>query len=423
MLQSLVKREPFTSGKRSDHIARTAQVSIAEEALKSYPFVRNDPLSPPSEFADLRCSAPLSRVKMPSGEMAWLATRYIDIVQIMTDHNKFSRKLTTDPEAPCYTGVRPQPDTLATTDPPDHTRLRRVVTPFFSSGAVARLSPRIQAMAEELLDRMLSGEASGDLVKEYVAPLSTWAMCEIVGIPFEDRTAVQPWAEAALMNASRKEAENEGLGWQGLRDYVDPFIRERTLRPKEDLLTSIAAALSAGDITRGEAYQLAVTIIITGHQTTISRTSAALLYLLLNAEIRHQFVTEHNGASLIEEILRILPAGDGSFMHIAREDVQLPSGIIRKGEAVLAPVTAANHDPAVFEDSAGFAPGRSAPHVTFGVGVHRCLGASLARTQIAIALATFCRVLPDAVLAVPVDLIMSSPSVSILPLNALPVQW
>jgi cytochrome P450 len=371
----------------------------------------------------LRRSEPLSRVKMPSGEWAWLATRYIDIVQIMTDHNNFSRELTTTLEAPCYTGVRPQPDTLATTDPPDHTRLRRVVTPFFSSGAVARLGPRIQAMAEELLDRMLSSGSGGDLVKEYVAPLSTWAMCEIVGIPFEDRTSVQPWAEAALMNASCEEADNEELGWQGLRDYVDPFIRERTLRPKGDLLTSIAAALSAGDITRGEAYQLAVTIIITGHQTTISRTSAALLYLLLNPEIRRQFVAEQSSVLLVDEILRILPAGDGSFMHIAREDVQLASGMIRKGEAVLAPVTAANHDPAVFENAAKFAAGRSTAHVTFGVGVHRCLGAALARTQVAIALATFSRLMPDAALAVPVDSIMSSASVSILPLEKLPVRW
>jgi cytochrome P450 len=390
----------------------------------SYPFPRPDALSPPIEFAALRKSAPLARVAMPSGGEAWLASTYASISSIMTDHHRFSRQLTTSSAAPRYTTVLPQKNTLMTLDPPTHSRLRKIVAPAFSARRIAELSPHVQKCAESLLISIREAGPIGDLVKDYATPLSTTVMCDMLGVPFEDREKFWPWADAALMNSISDPAQLEVVGWRQLRNYLAPFLAARRSNPRDDLLTRLADAQASGELTWEETLQLAATIVITGHKTTISRIASSLMFLLVHCDIMRLLVSRPGGiATAVEELLRLIPAGDGSFMNIAREDVRLPAGTIAAGDAVLTPVTAANHDPARFHDPGRFILGRPVTHSSFGFGIHRCLGAALATMELNVALAAFCRVLPAATLATDRSSLRSNPRVSVRPLEELPITW
>lgn len=286
-----------------------------------------------------------------------------------------------------------------TLDPPSHTRLREILSPLVSRGNMAKHGPILASRAEELLIEMISIGPVADIVRDYVEPPATEIMCRMLAIPAEDSGQFRSWSDAALMSPTSDTLHRDEIGWAHLREYVRPFLKFRQRKSANDLLTVIASAQSPDKVTEFEALLLVATVIITGHDTTISGMSSCLLHLSLHTEITRSVAARPDSVRAVEELVRLIPAGDGSFTSIAWVDVTLPSGIISAGKAVLTPVTAANHDAARFPQPEKFVL-RRPESSTFGFGLHRCLGTALATLELQISAQVYCNLLPDACLAV-----------------------
>ena len=393
---------------------------------------RDFPFAPPVElrmeplFAQLREEEPLSRVRLPYGGDAWLITRYEDIKTVLGDP-RFSRAATQHAAAP-----RIQPDpagegVLMSLDPPDHTRLRKTVAGVFTKRRVGELRPATQRIAEKLLEAMEASGVPADLVASYALPLPVTVICDLLGVPRDDRDQLRSWSDALLSTSACTPAESAAAA-QAMADYFGALVSQRRHQSTDDLLGALVQTWDRqeGRLQDEELVLLTRDLLIAGHETTASQI-ANCTYLLLQRP--HDMDRLRADPSVmepaVEELLRFIPLGSGSFRaRVATEAVELCGVRIRPGETVFAPTVAANWDPDVFTD-----PGRidfdrnPNPHVAFGHGVHHCLGAQLARMELQVALGVLLRRLPNLRLAVDEAEIAWKTGMQVRGPKALPVQW
>ncbi|MER6695418.1 cytochrome P450 [Streptomyces minutiscleroticus] len=364
----------------------------------TYPFGEPDRLEPDPLFAALRAERPLTRVRLPYGEAAWLATRYEDVRTVLGDP-RFSRAAGVGRDEPRMRPHLLPPDTIMSMDPPEHSRLRRLVTKAFTVRGVERLRPRAQQIADGLVDAMLAGGAPANLVEDFALPLPITVICELLGVPYEDRTDFRLWSDAFL--STTKYTPDEVRLYVGrLREYMAGLIAERRAAGGggEDLLSGLVVARDEDDrLSEGEMLSLAEGLLVAGHETTASQIPN-FVYVLLNHP--EQLETLRADLSLVpravEELMRFVPLGTGAgIARYALEDVELSGVTVRAGEPVLPAMASANRDESVYTD-----PDRldllrkEASHVGFGHGPHHCLGAPLARMELQVALDTLLRRLP-----------------------------
>lgn len=348
-----------------------------------FPFAEPATLQPPPEYRYLRAQAPIVRVHLPYGHDAWLVTRHADIRFVLTDP-RFGRAPATAPDAPRLSPAPAPTASILSMDLPEHTRMRQLVAGAFSNRRLERLRPRVAAVTDGLLDRMAAAGPPVDLVERLALPLPITIICELLGIPYEDREDFGRWAET-LQSLTAYTAEEIGAARSELNAYLAALLAEKRRVSTDDLLGHLVRARDQGDrLSEPELVTFGATLILAGHETTANQLANSVLILLRYPE---QVALLRERPELVpravEELLRFAPTDNGSLFRIATADVELAGVTIRAGEAVCAAETSANRDPEVFADPEMLDVTReSNPHLAFGHGIHRCLGAQLARIEL-----------------------------------------
>ncbi|MEV0422196.1 cytochrome P450 [Streptosporangium canum] len=398
---------------------------MATEDPGNFPFTFPPGIAQPPELARLRQEAPVTLVTLPTGDRAWLVTRYEDVRQVLADP-RFSRAAAELPGAPQMGASNPGPDVLLGMDGPEHARLRRTATRHFTARRVEALRPWTRRLAERLMDDLICAGPPADLVSRFALPLPLRLVLILLGVPEEDSARLCALTDTAF--SMTRHTPQEILDARGhLESYMAEMIGIRRRWPTDDLLGALVAERDKEErLTEQQLISFAFLLVTAGYLSTSNAIASGFLTLLSHPE---QFDRLRGDPELIvsaaEELLRVNPSAiTGALLRVALEDVELGGVAIRAGEGVLPAIGSANHDALLFAD-----PGRvdilreGGSHLAFGHGVHRCLGAHMARMELQVALAVLLERLPTARLAVPgQDLVWKDHPVS-RGLVCLPVTW
>lgn len=275
-------------------------------------------------------------------------------------------------------------DSILDSEPPKHTRLRRLVAGAFGRGHVARLAPRIEKIARELVEQ--AGDGPFDLIDAIAEPLPVTVIAELLDWPQADRHLLRPWSQAIVkMYEVSPTPQEQAAAQQAARDfaeYADALADHRARHPGSDLLTDLVTARDAGDrLSRRELVATVVLLLNAGHEASVNGLGNGMHSWLTTGASAVDTDDEGATESLVEEMLR-----HDSPLHLfertATQDVVVAGREVAKGEKVVVLLGAANRDPAVFADPDVFDPLRSPnPHLAFGLGIHFCIGAPLARLE------------------------------------------
>lgn len=380
-------------------------------------------------YAELRKNDPVTRVTMPYGGDAWLVTRYEDVKTVLADP-RFSRAAAAGRDIPRSLPLPDQQNaSLLSLDPPEHSRLRRLVAGAFTVRRVRERRENIQRVVDELLDRMTGSGPTADLVAALAWPLPLTVICDVLGIPMDDQDRFREWIEQSVA-LSAQDPELIKAADDALDAYLTRMIDERRKEGRDDLLGELVVARDEGDrLSEEELVTFGVNLLIAGQETTAGEIGNFVHTLLSRPEHWEALVADPSLVpAAVEELLRITPleasVGGLGFTRIATEDVELGGITIRAGDAVVAQNASANRDESVFDhpDELDFARPNTS-HVTFGHGPHHCLGAPLARLELQIVLETLVRRLPGLRLAVPADAVEWTENRAVRGPRALPVTW
>jgi pimeloyl-[acyl-carrier protein] synthase len=320
----------------------------------------------------------------------WWLTRYADVLPALTDKRLGKKDLPVDPDVgapmPKALGGLPLPKSMLTQDPPDHTRLRSLVNKAFTPRMVEGLGPRIELIANQLLDRCMS-EGQMDLAADFAFPLPAIVIAELLGVPPADRDLFRAWsADAALAVDPTQPTAVRRAGSAAvaaLADYFAQLVQKRRDAPASDLISQMIAIEDDGDrLSYGEMLSMCVTLLAAGHETTANLFANGALSLLRHPD-QLELLRAHPELlpTAVEELLRYDSPVQG-VRRAAAEDFELGGKLIRKGDWVTPMIGAANRDPAVFADPERLDITRKEnPHLAFGRGIHFCLGAPLARLE------------------------------------------
>ncbi|MEV0070582.1 cytochrome P450 [Amycolatopsis sp. NPDC050768] len=368
--------------------------------VRAYPFDMQE-ISVSELYHMLQREEPMSRVQLPFGEPAWLATKYADVKLVMTDQ-RFSRELAQGLDQP---RMRRQQmgDGIMGMDPPDHSRLRRLVSKAFTARRLEQMREGVQTLVNDLLDGMVARGGSADVVEELARPLPVTVICDLLGVPQEDHKIFREWTQALVSDATAKDDVLDVYGDQ-LDNYVAGLVAQRREEPTDDLLGALVYARDAGDkLTENELISIAGAGLLTGGVETVSTALPSFLFTLLTqpdllAQLR---ADPELMPTAVEELLRYVPINTAAmFARYATEDVRFGDVVVRAGDPVLPALHAANRDPEVFANPDTVDLTRSPnPHVAFGHGPHHCIGAQLARLELQEALKAILARFPEMRLA------------------------
>jgi cytochrome P450 len=389
---------------------------------------------PACVFARMREQDPVLRQPGLDGETPiWFITRHDDVAAVLLDErfvrdprNALSAEELEQREAAFPLALEAIENHMLNRDGDDHRRLRRLVTTAFTPKRVAELRPRIQAIADELLDAV---EARGemDLSAEYAFPLPITVIAELLGVPTADQHRFKEWSDAIISPAlDPKDMERFFEQMGAFVGYLTDFFAQRRAAPTDDLVSALLAARDESDaLTEQEVFGTVVLLIVAGHETTVGLIGNAVLNLLEHPD---QLALLQDDPTLIpsaiEEILRYEGPVERSLNRWAATDVELGGQTIRRGDLVIPILTAAGRDPGRFPEPDRLNVTREdTRHLAFGRGSHYCLGAPLARLEAEIALETLFRRLPELRLAVPRHQLEWRPTPGFRRVVELPVAW
>ena len=375
---------------------------------------------PYSVHARLRAQRPVTPVVMPGGPGAWLITGYAEARAALADP-RLSKHMP---------GWQPEPGSIfaaldlhmLNSDPPDHARLRKLVTKAFTARRVERLRPRITAITAGLLEDM-SGRAELDLLASFAFPLPITVICELLGVPAGDRDDFRAWSATIVANSAAPEVFQAHA--TAMVRYFTALLAAKRREPGDDLLSALIAARDEEDrLSEDELVSMAFLLLVAGHETTVNLIASGVLALLLNpAELARLRAEPALIGGAVEELLRYVNPVNHTTFRCAAEPVEIGGVRISRGDPVLVALSGANRDPARFGDPGLLDLGRdSSGHLAFGHGIHYCLGAPLARLEAEIAVSRLLARFGSISLAVPADSLRWRPSTLIHGLESLPVR-
>lgn len=369
--------------------------------------------NPYPAYAWLRDHAPVHRTELPSGVEAWLVTRYADARQALADQRLSKNPAHHDEPAHAKgkTGIPGERKAelmthLLNIDPPDHTRLRRLVSKAFTPRRVAEFAPRVQELTDQLIDGFAAkGEA--DLIHEFAFPLPIYAICDLLGVPREDQDDFRDWAGMMIRHGGGPRG-GVARSVKKMRGYLADLIHRKRNDPGDDLISGLIRASDHGEhLTENEAAAMAFILLFAGFETTVNLIGNGTYALLTHPGQRallQQSLADGDTGLLetgVEELLRFDGPVELATWRFATEPLRVGGQDIAAGDPVLVVLAAADRDPARFPDPDLLDLSRSDnQHLGYGHGIHYCLGAPLARLEGQTALATLLRRLPDLQLAV-----------------------
>jgi pimeloyl-[acyl-carrier protein] synthase len=379
---------------------------ISSPAMGGIAFNPMDPAfvaDPYPTYRRLRAEDPVHHSPMGF----WVLTRYEDVVAALRDPRLAKEAIAAFVAARFGAPVPAMGLSMLDRDPPDHTRLRSLVSKAFTPRVVDGLRPRVQQIVDGLLDGVRDA-GTMDLIEEFAYPIPVNVICEMLGVPVEDHERFKGWSldiarglDSILLPADSEVPKRSAAARTGLADYFRELIARRRAAPRADLLSGLIAAEEAGDkLSENELLATCILLLIAGHETTVNLIGNGTLALLRHPDqLRRLRDNPALIGSAIEELLRF----DGPVQRTARipsEDVVIDGRKIAKGEMVMPFIGAADRDPAQFPEPDRLDIGRTDNrHIAFGWGIHFCLGAPLARVEGQIALNTLVERFPQLALA------------------------
>jgi pentalenolactone synthase len=389
-------------------------------ALAQLPFGQARPLQAAPRLRALQAQGPVHKVRTATGDQAWLVTGYEQVRRLLADP-RLGRSHP-DPASAARTGESvlfggPLGD--YETEEADHTRMRSLLRPHFTPGRMRALRPRVDALTTGLLDELDRRDRPADLVEALAAPLPILVICDLLGVPYQDRSRFRAWTRAAADVRDRARSE------QGLADlfgYGRQLVARKRDHPGDDVISRLCASSGAGD---DEIAMLSMFLLFAGHETTVVAIGMGALILLANPRPR-QALRDDLGLvpAAVEEMLRAPGKGGGGIPRYARADLQISGVQVRAGDLVLLDNGAANHDAKAFPDPDRFDITRqAASHLTFGHGPRYCIGARLARIELQSVFSQLIPRFPGMRLAVPTEELTLDTGVLTGGLTRLPVTW
>ncbi|MER6582789.1 cytochrome P450 [Nonomuraea sp. NPDC001023] len=396
--------------------------------LPEFPGVRAAacPFDPPPALQALRQDAPLTRARLRDGGTVWLVTGYAEQKAVLS-HPQVSSDVTR-PGYPLPILAPNRPDSAISfilMDDPEHHRLRRMVQGAFTVKRVETMRPAVQRIVDRLIDDLLAGPRPVDLVEAFALPVPSLVICELLGVPYADHGFFQENSQIIVKRDVSVEDRTAAGG--RLRQYLDELVGDKLVHPGDDLLSQVAARVTAGELTRQEAAQMGVLLLVAGHETTANMIALGTLALL-----RHPgqlaLLRESDDPALIagavEELLRYLNITHGGRRRVAKEDIEIGGQVIRAGEGIIVANDIGNRDPEIFPAPDELDVRRDARrHVAFGFGVHQCLGQPLARLELQVAYGTLYRRVPTLALATEFEKIPFKHDGQVYGVYELPVTW
>jgi cytochrome P450 len=383
--------------------------------LEAYDFLHGD--------------GPVHRVRFPSGGQGWLITGYESARSVLSD----PRFIKGGPGQGPFPGRMPAHVIAATEhhllnlDPPDHTRLRRLLTAAFTRRRSEQLAPRIQELTDDLLDhleRRLAGPGPVDLISEFAYPLPIAVICELLGIPEDDRGDFRAWT-GPLVNISMVGFDAYARAATAMVDYIHDLLARKRAEPGDDLLSALIAVRDEGDrLSEDELTSTVFLLLIAGHETTVNLIANGVRALLTHPDQLAALRAEpERTAAAVEELLRYDGPLQTAIPTLAAEAVEIEGFQVSAGDTVVVSLLAANRDPKRLPAADQLDLTRpETPNLAFGHGIHRCVGAPLAQVEGRIAIGSLIRRFDRLELAVPTAKLVRTPGLLMNGLIRLPVR-
>ncbi len=392
--------------------AKTQVQNRIQETPLRLPFpVPEHSLENPKEYERLRAECPVARVTMPYGGDAYLLTHHADIVKAATDAQRCGMILPSDGDVPRSEAGRvvgATEDSLFTVTPERHNKIRRLVTQAFTVKRANEMRPRVIEVTNALIDEIERKGPPADLFEDYAIKTPMAVICELLGVPPEDEKLFRKWARDLFSNKISDEEQKERT--QKMGHYLYPLIEKEHANPSNTILGMLVRSHELGDdvLTEPEMFMFALGLIAAGFET-VSTTFKQSAYVLLQkpellAQLKARIDDPEALALAVEEIFRVIPLGPFGRPRIIREEIDFSGMRVQPGEVVILSLGSGNYDESVFDHPKEIDFNRTEnPILTFGRGIHACLGQQLARMEFQVLWATLLKRLPDVRLAVPAE--------------------
>jgi cytochrome P450 len=397
------------------------QINIADPKFKAnpYPF-----------YAKLRAESPVFQVRLPDKQYAWLVTRYDDVVTVLKDDQRFvknPRNAMTQEQLKRLPWVppmfKPLMSNLLDNDWETHARLRGLIHKAFTPSRVEKLQQRIGSLSNELIDG-IKHRGQMDLIRDYALPIPLTIISEMLGVSKKDQDNFHRWTQGFVELSASRNMVAGIIAIVSITRLLRRLFRERRANPQDDLITALIQAKEGSDqLNDDELLAMVFVLLIAGHETTVNLIGSGMLALMENPDqmalLRKQPELLKNA---VEELVRYVNPVEQATERYAREDMTLHDVTIRKGEMVLAVVASANRDEQYFTSPETLDITReNNKHLGFGLGVHYCVGAPLARMEAQIAIQTLVACLPTLHLKTASESLQWRAGLTVRGLKALPV--
>ena len=400
----------------------------AQSEAPGYPFPPSPvPYDPGPEVRELMAKGPVNQVRLPDDSMAWLVTGFNETREVMIDP-RYSRALVFAPGREVYGVEATLADGIVAMDPPEHTRLRKLVAGAFTEKRMQALRPQVTRIVDDLIDAMRAGPRPVDLSRSFSLMVPASVICALLGVPIADVDRFHAWSNVIFGDWSRSR-EDIAAAYAAMGDYIAELIAQKRQAPADDLISVLIDARdAAGKLSEVELVKFGVGLLGAGHETTANSINMSFVALCQYPdELARLRADPGRIPAAVEELVRYVIISGSGFIPLARitrEEVCLGGVTIPAGETVLPSFNVANRDPAAFAEPDRLDVGRAPKtHLGFGAGAHHCLGAQLARMELQEALHGLLTRLPGLRMTVPMSAIEFRAGHAIASMRELPVTW